>query len=84
MLVLSEHERDEFHVLAYLGGGRLVRIRARRFKEEPAGMCVVKDYPATVVDGGDIRLWMQAYFDENLESPDPRARQRGEEITRGG
>ena len=82
MLVLPKQEHDEFHVLADLGGGRLLRIRARRFKEDPRPMRIVKDYPGTVVDGGDIRLWMHSVFDENLEGPDNRSRRRREEATR--
>jgi len=82
MLVLPKHERDEFHVLADLGGGRLLRIRARRFKEDPGPMRIVKDYPGVVIDGGDLRLWMHSVFDENLEGPDHRSRRRRDEGTR--
>lgn len=82
MLVLPKQDRDEFHVLADLSGGRMLRIRARRFKEDPGPMRIVRDYPGVVVDGGDLRLWMHSIFDENLEGPDNRGRRRREEATR--
>ena len=76
MLVLSKLDRDDFHVLADLGSGHLLRIRARRFREPAAPLRVARMSPIMVLDGGDIRLWMYSHFDEALAGADLAARPR--------
>ncbi|MCA9643348.1 MAG: hypothetical protein KC492_21765, partial [Myxococcales bacterium] len=59
-----------------LGGGRVLRCLVRTFDEEPQAVRIGAD--GTVLDGGDIRVWMSAAYDEMLEGAELRPRRNEE------
>ncbi|MCB9610151.1 MAG: hypothetical protein H6716_26425 [Polyangiaceae bacterium] len=63
-------------VVGDLGGGRVLRCLVRTFDEEPQAVRVGAD--GTVLDGGDIRVWMSAAYDEMLEGAELRPRRNEE------
>lgn len=74
LVELPKESRDDVHVLADVGGGHLVRVRVRRFREEPGPLRIEQNNHCTLLDGCDVRVWMEEAYDKLLEGPFLRAR----------
>lgn len=83
-VVLLESRAGGFHALADMGAGNLLRVRAMRFPgEEAMPVEVLGAHGATVLDGGDVRVWLASGYDQRLEGEHLVARaNRREEAVR--
>jgi hypothetical protein len=76
LIALPKHHRDQLQVLADLGGGHLLRLLVRSYRAERTATRVSAEAKRTIVDGGDVRIWMKRAYDSLLEGPRLRARAR--------
>lgn len=65
LLSLPRTDADALHVIGDIGAGWLLQLRVQRFPDEPALPDMT--FLDGAWDGGDVRMWLDAFHDQVLE-----------------